>query len=499
MRRSLQMFGVSSAFSFAISMLGLFELRAQPNDTIPCPMPWGPTTRVSHTTRDAFVPHLAIVGDTIHMVYYAGGCYYQRSNDKGETWVQETELVPLDSMSGIPGIAASGSYAYVVWENRLPTGFIDAVKIRRSTNSGRDWEEPVELFINSTSPGFGEPLVAVKSTQVYVTSTKPVGGVWHFFLIHSSDYGGHWDSIHQITSVEQSHASADIAASSSGLHLVCNRGIDFIHTMSTDFGVTWTREVYLSGIDPYRAWKPQVAVKNDSTIYTCWEDAKYGSSSGASGTVLLRRSTDGGVTWQAEVRVSVLPSAAKSSLSANGDVVHVVWDDERNGATRGSIQYNVSADGGATWCGETTVGDTLDFDIDASIGCSDRFAVVGWSSYPNHTPYHADVYSRVASWVVTGVPSTAIEPALTPVSTLTAFPNPFNSTTHLSISLPKHGPVVLEVVDIIGRRVNMLADCVLESGEHTFAWDATALSSGVYITRLLAGRTTVQAKLLLIR
>ncbi len=73
------------------------------------------------------------------------------------------------------------------------------------------------------------------------------------------------------------------------------------------------------------------------------------------------------------------------------------------------------------------------------------------------------------------------------------YPNPFNPTTQIQFSLPEQTEVVLEVFDILGRRVATLIDNENFSvGHHTVSWDATnqigqSISSGVYIYRIEAG------------
>lgn len=169
---------------------------AQLSDTIPCPVTWGPTTQVSNTVHSAFAPKIIAKGDTVHSLYLAGGLYYRRSIDNGATWGQQAEIVPVDSMSGqlwkCP-MAIVGKHVYVVWENRIATGFIRAVKMRRSTNGGETWEDPVELLLNTPSVEvFAEPLVAANGPYVYVTTVKQLpSGIWQYFLVRSTNSGAH--------------------------------------------------------------------------------------------------------------------------------------------------------------------------------------------------------------------------------------------------------------------------------------------------------------------
>jgi hypothetical protein len=73
------------------------------------------------------------------------------------------------------------------------------------------------------------------------------------------------------------------------------------------------------------------------------------------------------------------------------------------------------------------------------------------------------------------------------------YPNPFNPTTQIRFTLPDQSNVLLEVYDILGRRVATLVNNENYSmGHHTVTWNATnqaglSVSSGIYIYRLKAG------------
>jgi len=65
------------------------------------------------------------------------------------------------------------------------------------------------------------------------------------------------------------------------------------------------------------------------------------------------------------------------------------------------------------------------------------------------------------------------------------FPNPFNPTTNISFTLPENSEVSLKIYDIMGREVAALAEnAAYSSGSHTVQFDASHLSSGIYIYRL---------------
>ncbi|MFO8029259.1 MAG: glycoside hydrolase family 3 N-terminal domain-containing protein [Cyclonatronaceae bacterium] len=82
---------------------------------------------------------------------------------------------------------------------------------------------------------------------------------------------------------------------------------------------------------------------------------------------------------------------------------------------------------------------------------------------------------------------------------LANYPNPFNPVTTISFELPRQKQVSLAVYDIQGRRVAELANGILGAGRHSFAFDASRLSSGVYVYRLVAGERQITQKMLLVK
>jgi len=82
---------------------------------------------------------------------------------------------------------------------------------------------------------------------------------------------------------------------------------------------------------------------------------------------------------------------------------------------------------------------------------------------------------------------------------LPAYPNPFNPTTILRFELNTPQPVRLSVYDLLGREIAVLVDQLMPAGLHQSRFDATGLSSGVYITRLQAGNQVQTGKLMLIK
>ncbi len=91
----------------------------------------------------------------------------------------------------------------------------------------------------------------------------------------------------------------------------------------------------------------------------------------------------------------------------------------------------------------------------------------------------------------------------TPASTFALdanYPNPVRGTTSIQFSLPSStARATLEVFDLLGRRVADVLDQSLEAGLHTVQFDASTLSSGVYVYRLAAEGQTLVRRMTVVR
>lgn len=80
------------------------------------------------------------------------------------------------------------------------------------------------------------------------------------------------------------------------------------------------------------------------------------------------------------------------------------------------------------------------------------------------------------------------------------YPNPFNPSTNISFNLPTSANIKLTIYNVLGQEVATLINGkAMTSGIHTVAFDASALSSGMYIYRLEAGSFTSTKRMMLIK
>ena len=79
------------------------------------------------------------------------------------------------------------------------------------------------------------------------------------------------------------------------------------------------------------------------------------------------------------------------------------------------------------------------------------------------------------------------------------YPNPFNPSTQIAFSIAETGHVQVAVYTVTGQRVATLVNETMSAGRHTVGFDASQLSSGVYIYRLSSNGLTTTRKMLLVK
>ncbi len=77
------------------------------------------------------------------------------------------------------------------------------------------------------------------------------------------------------------------------------------------------------------------------------------------------------------------------------------------------------------------------------------------------------------------------------------YPNPFNPSTVISFSVPFASHVRLDIYNILGQRVAELINRNLSAGNYSYSFNASNLSSGVYLYRIEANGFTSTKKMVL--
>ena len=80
-----------------------------------------------------------------------------------------------------------------------------------------------------------------------------------------------------------------------------------------------------------------------------------------------------------------------------------------------------------------------------------------------------------------------------------AFPNPFNPTTNIRVTIPESKKVVVKVYSALGEEIKTIYQGELNSGPHVFPFSGEGLTSGVYFCTVTGTDFLKTTKLLLVK
>ena len=197
--------------------------------------------------------------------------------------------------------------------------------------------------------------------------------------------------------------------------------------------------------------------------------------------------------WLRKYIASPLPPTLVSPVSTTGEPRNprLVW---RSSASALSYRMQVSTlPGMSPIILDTTLADTT-----AQLAPLSAMTVYYWRVAASNDSGPSS-YSSVA-WFRTGDQIVAVEESRevpTELALEQNFPNPFNPATVVRYHLPVAGDVRLAVYDVLGREVAVLANERKSPGSYEAKFEASSLSSGVYICRFTAGGLARTMKMVL--
>jgi hypothetical protein len=123
-------------------------------------------------------------------------------------------------------------------------------------------------------------------------------------------------------------------------HYPITNAPEIYYINSTDGGRTWNPELRLTFIESLKDY-PRMAI-NQNNIHLIWTDDRDVGNT----RIYYKNSTDGGNTWSADKRISPLSADASgqnADIAVNGNNIHVVYPDNYK------LVYINSTDNGVTW------------------------------------------------------------------------------------------------------------------------------------------------------
>jgi hypothetical protein len=416
-----------------------------------------------------------------------------------------------------------------------------------STNNGVNFSPTVQIEFNgnadknlaNTDDNTGSPYYGNSYVAYTIFSGSNANG--HFD--RTTDGGLTWGTAYQINTTPSGYFAQghDVDVRPNGDVIVCWTVAQTTNpytehfvgvAKSTDGGVTINtsnveEEAYaVNGVRSFafNGWSsfringfPRMSIDKSGGARNGWVYIVDGqvnlAPAGTDADVIMHKSTDGGVTWDAGVRVNQDPinnGAVQFFPCINVDAaggINVAYYDNRNFPPVGdscSVFLSRSIDGGVTWTDVEVadhhykpkqppgVGGGFDY---MGVTSANNKAWVFWSDDKSGT---FNAWAGYVNITPTGIGHNENEiPKL--YSLTQNYPNPFNPSTKIEFSLPKAGRVKLLVYNVLGDEVATLVNEKMEAGIHAVNFRGDNFSSGVYFYKITAGNFTDTKKMLLVK
>ena len=140
-----------------------------------------------------------------------------------------------------------------------------------------------------------------------------------------------WEPDVRLTNNSADSQSPSVVVSGSEVHVVWGDLRDGTwenyYKRSTDGGTSWGADLRLTNNDGAHSLNSSVAVSGTS-VHVVWTETRDGNPE-----IYTMRSTDGGTSWSSDLRLSTNDGADSynPSMAISGNRVHVVWNDFRDG------------------------------------------------------------------------------------------------------------------------------------------------------------------------
>jgi len=468
-----------------------------------------------------------------NIIYYGSNAQIYRSTDRGESFA------PWGT--SIPGSTKIKNIIRTAKDNQVMIAAIEAStdKIVKTTNSGQTWTITLD---NASFSYFGIPMTPDPShpDTIYTMSDNKFyksydfGSTWtlvsttsafatpcdievfpdssHIILVgdnttgifRSTNYGLTWSIVYS-TSGEIPTIAVDLRRKGTAWATKWGGGGGFLK--STDFGLTWTAIPFFNGLS---MWGVDIAPENSDFIMT----GRYSGSN-------IYVSKDGGVNW-------ITTSLSASNYSVNIIDTLTIFAAQSPGIYKATVPYvpvELSSFYASVIDKEVVLGWTTAtelnnarFEIErASVADKGSWTKIGeieghgttttprryiFSDNPGVTGSYIYRLKQV-DYDGKFEYSNEIEVTTeTPVAfTLSQnYPNPFNPSTNIAFTITEQSEVTLSVFDITGREVaTIINNKTIPAGNHSVEFNASGLTSGVYLYTLKAGDKSLTKKLTLLK
>jgi hypothetical protein len=450
---------------------------------------------------------LAVSGNTIYAVGGVSPFHFMKSVNNGATWSQTFTPAPADSFYGcdMPDIIYSKGTIHIAFVAYFLYGERQKVYHISSTDGGATWSAPHRVFNNIHCAFLKYPKLAANGDTLFLSCRIASDIDSYILAFRSFNAGFTWqDSTVAEPLAWLTDSDPTMLYSIGRVHLIYqmsfldpdSSGIEIFYRQSSDYGLSWGPRVALSNFPDHEHGQfPYASTDGLGYIIVSWFDYLYGSQCSVTGDILTRISIDNGENWLPMGRITYTQSGQQSASLIIGNTFHVIWNDTwLYGCSYPKLMYSQSTDWGISWSEPALISD--------SQAVAERSVNFTYTIVNQDTTLHAFMVREDTSGTngLFLIRNQSIESigegngaaSLPDKLALSAYPNPFNSSTIISIDGTKQAEIA--IYDITGRRA-----ATLQAENGKVVWDASSFSSGVYFARVVGEDISKSVKLILLK
>lgn len=213
------------------------------------------------------------------------------------------------------------------------------------------WEPDVRLTYDDGSSVTGSSntwSIAARHDSVYIVWTDTRDGNSEIYFKRSLDAGVNWDPDRRLTIDPAISGLPSILLQDMIIHVLWYdtragmNNFEIYYKRSTDAGVTWSADTRLT-YDLAFSWYQSIAFTNQN-LHVVWRESRDGSWD-----IFYKRSVDQGINWGPDTNLTQAPGSSETPcIAAIDSILHVLWFDNRDGGAY-EIYYKRSIDQGLTW------------------------------------------------------------------------------------------------------------------------------------------------------
>jgi len=436
-----------------------------------------------------------------------------KSTDDGAAWSPVNTGLPANS---IQRLYSDGTTLYA---GTIGKGII------KSTDDGETWEDINSGIINSRIAAF-----AVKDEYLFAASQ---GSINKFF--RTSDYGDTWEPVDSGLPIDKQVTSAAIKdnyifAAAGTIYSSTNNGTSWESSGSGIPADNNTLSVYADGDNIFAGGKmvykssdngltwntSNTGMPNFATVY---EFARSGNNILAVTGYGIYLSNDGGNSWLVSNNGIASYYGTKGIIVHGGEVFigNELFPDVYKSTDNGANWTKASNVPGQAVTSFASNGTTLFSGVINNGVYSSSNSGTSWTNIRTGLPQPGIVYYKLAikdNYIFCGTDVAGVWRR--PLSEITSvdltnnsipeeyslsqnYPNPFNPTTNFEFGIANSGLVTVKIYDILGNEIAVLVNEEKEPGLYNVTFNASDLSSGVYMYKLTANNYSAVKKLVLLK